>query len=46
VFRIDADRRKRLRRRARVAPGMQLLLDYFRNAAQARDELLPRLALP
>jgi high frequency lysogenization protein len=47
VFRIEADTPEAIYGGAQaVAPGMQLLLDYFSNAgSDARDELLPRLAL-
>lgn len=47
VFRLDAATPGEVFGDARaVAPGMQLLLDYFSNAGgDARDDLLPRLAL-
>jgi high frequency lysogenization protein len=47
VFRVDADSPEGVYGDARaVAPGMQLLLDYFgADGGGARDELLPRLAL-
>ena len=46
VFRIDATSPTEIYGDARaVAPGMQLLFDYFANEGDARDALLPRLAL-
>jgi high frequency lysogenization protein len=47
VFRLDADTPAEVYGNEQaVAPGMQLLLDYFSNSGgDARDDLLPRLAL-
>ena len=45
MFRLDADTPVEVYGDERaLAPGMQLLLDYFASNADARDELLPRLA--
>ncbi|KGQ19055.1 Lysogenization protein HflD [Lysobacter dokdonensis DS-58] len=45
VFRLDADTPVEVYGDERsLAPGMQLLLDYFTSATDGRDELLPRLA--
>jgi high frequency lysogenization protein len=47
VFRVEADTPEAVFGGAQaVAPGMQLLLDYFSSSGgDARDDLLPRLAL-
>jgi len=46
VFRIDAQSPAQVYGHAHaVQPGMQLLFDYFSGSADAKDELLPRLAL-
>ena len=46
VFRIDATSPLEIYGNAQaVAPGMQLLFDYFANEGDAKDALLPRLAL-
>ena len=45
VFRLDADTPMQVYGHGHaLAPGMQLLHDYFTSANDARDELLPRLA--
>ena len=45
VFRLDADTPAEVYGNAHaVAPGMQLLYDYFTQNNEGRDELLPRLA--
>ena len=46
VFRVDADTPVEVYGdELALRPGMQLLLDYFTNSGEAKDELLPRLAL-
>jgi len=46
VFRVDAQSPADVYGDERaLLPGMQVLFDYFSNSGDARDELLPRLAL-
>ena len=46
VFRLDADTPVEVYGDERaLRPGLQLLLDYFTDTGEAKDELLPRLAL-
>ena len=46
VFRVDAQSPADVYGDERaLLPGMQLLFDYFSNSGDARDELLPRVAV-